>query len=125
MGEAKRRKKLDPNYGKSSQFKMSQIYYECKKQYGNGGLVYEPKSKTLTFIPEQFASRFDNLLENALNVAEVKENSYVITTINLKTRKHNWIICANEDDEANFSIASKFDSLEQLVENLGVFPDKK
>ena len=47
MGEAKRRKKLDPNYGKRSRlniFLMGYLAQKCYEQYGRGILFNMPGS---------------------------------------------------------------------------------
>ena len=47
MGEAKRRKKLDPNYGKRSRlniFLMGDLAQKCYEQYGRGILFNMPGS---------------------------------------------------------------------------------
>ena len=122
MGEAKRRKKLDPNYGKNRIFKISEIYYECQKQYGNGGLAYEPSNNLLIFVPEELADKFDNRLSDALEISKIKESpSVVIGSIDLKTTKASWSVFTNEMDELNYLVNSKCTTVGEIVKNINIF----
>jgi len=122
MGEAKRRKKLDPNYGKSLILKISEIYRECQKQYGNGGLVHEPSKNILVYVPEALASHFDNRLAELLSISSPAEtNPFIVGQVDLSRKKTSWVVFSDDSDDFNYAVKSQYKSLAETVENLNVF----